>query len=153
MGHAHVDLVNAAGRRPFDQLVQHWNNGLAAFERETFLPEIFFVQKLLELLSLDKLLQQFLPGLDRKRHGIDKMLAHLLPDPGFLFRALYMSIFDADLTAIRFTQDVEDSSKRRSLFTVEPAGYEFTIEVPNRKAKVFKIKLRCQMRDHIKRVD
>ena len=46
-----------AGRGTFDQLIQHWNHRLASFKRETLLPEIFFVQKLLELFGFDKLLQ------------------------------------------------------------------------------------------------
>jgi hypothetical protein len=60
VGHSHVDLIDAARRSAFHQLVQHRNDGLASLEREPLLPEIFLVQKLFELLGLDKLFQKLL---------------------------------------------------------------------------------------------
>ena len=109
MGHAHVDLIDAACRRALDQLIEHRDDRLAALERKAFLSEIFFMQELLELLGLDQLLQQFFLGLGVERLGVDKLLADLRADPVFFFFALDMAIFDADLSAVRVAQDVEDS--------------------------------------------
>ena len=141
MGHAHVDLVDAACRRSLDQLVEHRDNGLAALKRKALLAEIFFVQKLLELFRLDQLLQQLLFGLDSQRLSIDELLADLLPDPGFLLVALNMAVFDTDLAAIGFAKNLEDTAKRGGFLAVQAAGNKFAVEVPNRQAKILEIQL------------
>src|ERR1044072_7656893 len=53
MRHAHRDVVNAAPRRAFDQLVEQRNDRLAAFERKAFLPEVLGVQETFELFRRD----------------------------------------------------------------------------------------------------
>ncbi len=64
-----------------------------------------------------------------------------------------MAVFDADLAAIRFAEDIEDTAQRRGLFAVQAAGDEFAVEVPDRQAEVFEIELRRMLRGHIERVD
>src|SRR5476651_2427363 len=100
MGHAHVNFINAASRGPLDKLIEHRNHRLAALKRKTFLSKIFLVQKLLGLLGLDQLLQELLFGLCGERLCINKLLANLTADPIFLFVALNVTIFDADLSAV-----------------------------------------------------
>src|ERR1035437_5796942 len=60
MGHTHVDFIHAASGCPLEQLIKHRDNSFTPFKREAFLPEIFFVKELFELLGLDQLLQKCL---------------------------------------------------------------------------------------------
>src|SRR3989442_1614725 len=105
MGHAHIYFIDAACRCTFNQLVEHRDDGLATLERETLLAEIFFVQKLFELLSLDQLLQQLFLYLCVERLHIDKLFADTLAYPIFLLLTLNVAILYADLSAICFAQN------------------------------------------------
>ena len=59
MRHAHVNFIDASDGSTLEQLVKHRNDRFATFERKAFLTQIFLMQKLLKLLGLDQLLQQF----------------------------------------------------------------------------------------------
>ena len=153
MGHTHIDLVDAASRSSLDKLVEHRDNGLAALKGKTFLAEVFFMQKLLELLGFDQFLKQFFLSFDGQRLRIDELLADLLPDPVFLLVALDMPVFDANLAAVSLSQNFKDPPQGGSLFAVQAARDEYAVEVPDREAKIFEIELGRVMRDHVERVD
>src|SRR5436190_22858553 len=140
MGHSHVDLVDTARGRTFDELVEHRDDGLAALERKSFLTEIFLMQKLFELLRFDQFFQQLDPNFGRQRLLVDELFAYLSADPFFFFLALNMTIFDTDLPAISLAQNVENSAEGRCLFAVKAAGNEFAVEVPNGQPEVFQLK-------------
>src|SRR3982750_2986779 len=130
MGHTHVNVVNAAARRALDQLVEHRDDRLAAFERESLLSEIFLVQELLELLGLDKLLQKLLSDRRIERHRVNKLLADALSAPFLFLFALNVPVLDTDLSRVGRPQDLKNAAKRGGLFPVQPSGDELAVEVP-----------------------
>src|SRR5258707_194099 len=122
MGHAEGNLVDAARRSAFDQLIQQRNDRLAAFERETLLPKIFCAQEALELLRRDQFPKQlFLDG-SGNRFGIHELPADALADPDLFFLALDMPIFDADFAAISALQNIENLAQGRAFRAAQAPG-------------------------------
>ena len=153
VSHSHVDLFYAACRGTLHQLIEHRDDGFTAFKRKSLLTQIFLVKELFELLCLDQLLQKLEPGFTRQRLGINKVLPHLGPDPILFDLALNVPVFNANLAAICLTKDIEDAAKRRGLFPVQPSRNKFSVEIPDRQAKLLEIEFRRVMGCHIQRVN
>ena len=64
MRHSHVELIDTALGRAFDQLVEHRDDSLATLEREALLSKIFFMKKLFKLFGLDQFLQELFSKFD-----------------------------------------------------------------------------------------
>src|SRR6476469_10369506 len=125
MGHANIDLVNAASGGTLHKLIEHRDNRFAALERKALLSEIFFVQELFELLGLDQFCQQVFFQFGRKRLGIYELLTYLAAYPVLFLLALNVSILDTNFAAICLSQYVEDASEGRRLFIVQTACNHF----------------------------
>jgi hypothetical protein len=54
MRHAHGDVVNAASRAAFDQLIEQRDDRLATFKRKSLLAEVLRMQKAFELFRRDQ---------------------------------------------------------------------------------------------------
>src|SRR5688572_1609836 len=64
-----------------------------------------------------------------------------------------MAVFNADLSAISFPKNIENTPQRRGLLAVQATGDKFAVEVPDGQAEVFEIELRRILRGHPERVD
>ena len=153
MGHTHINILNAPGPGPVDQLVKHRNYSFAALKREPLLAEVFLMQELFELFRFNQFLQQFDPDFFRKRRCIDELFTDLSSDPVLLGLALNMPVFGPDLSAVSLSENVEDPPQSSGFFTVQPARDKFAIKVPDRQAKVFEVKLSIVMSRHVERID
>ena len=70
--HSKIYFFDPIRRGNIDQLIEQRDDRFAALERKSFLTKILSVQKLLKLLSFNKLQQQLLLSLGLKRVVINK---------------------------------------------------------------------------------
>ena len=101
MCHAHGDRLDAELAGALDQLIEQRNDRLAAFDRESLLPEILGIQKPFELLSGNQFPQDAFLHFDIDRFGMDEFDANLLAQPKLFFLALNVTIFGRDFAAVR----------------------------------------------------
>src|SRR5712692_204760 len=139
--HAHGDVFDAEIAGALDQLIEQGNDRFASFDRKTLLSEELGIQKAFELFSGDQLPEDSFLDLDVDRFRMNELNSNLLAQPEFFFLALNVAILDADFTAVRALQNVQNLSQRRRLSPAQPAGDEQSIEIPNRKIIGFDVQL------------
>src|SRR5947208_6466368 len=101
MRHAHRDSLDAQFAGALNQLIEQRNDRLAAFDRKSFLTEELSIQEFLELLRRNQLPQNPFLDFEVDRFGINKLAADLFAQPKLFFLALNVTIFGADLAAVR----------------------------------------------------
>ncbi len=111
MGHADDDLADAELAAALDHLLERRHERLAAVQPEALGAGIFHVEKALEGLGLDQLVEDRLLALRGEAHLLVQPLDALL-DPAALLGVGDVHVFGADMLAIGPPQNVEDLAER-----------------------------------------
>ena len=136
---------------PMNQLIENRDDRFAAFDRKSFLSEIFRMQELLELLGRDQLLKQLFFDFGRNRFGV---AFDAVAYPLLLLFALNVAALGPDLAAVVSDQHPPDFAESRFFLAAEAVGEELAIQVPDREAVSFGFEFGVFVnRDHVERVD
>ncbi len=111
--------------------VHHRDDGLRAFEREPFLPNVFGLQERLERLGRIQLGQDVLLLRDSRLVVLD--LDPLL-QPLLLFGLEDVGVLHADVAAVRVAQQAEHLAQLLVLGAAEAVDLELAVQVPQRQA-------------------
>ena len=101
VGHRNRNLVDAATCRLAQDLIEKRNQGLAAFKRESLLPQIFGLQELFESLSVNQCRQN--AALLLGRRSFERSFNAFL-HPVALLRILDMHVFDTNRSNVGIVQ-------------------------------------------------
>ena len=112
MGHPDHRFDRAVFDRGVEEVVEHRNGRLGAFEREAFVADVLRVQELLERLGVVELHQDAALGGPVERLVIARRL-HPVLQPFLLDRFLDVHVLRPDFSAVRLAQRVEDVAQLR----------------------------------------
>src|SRR6266404_378579 len=152
--HSQLDVFDTQLASPLDQLIEQGNNCLAAFNRKAFLAQEFRVQKTFELLGGNQFPENALLHFDVNRSRLNELAPDLFAQPELFFFALNVTVFGADLAAVRALEEVEDFAQRSILSACQAAGKERTIEVPDGQVVGFDVQFGViKQRQCVQRID
>src|SRR6476659_6253999 len=128
MRHADDDLLQPELTAALDHLLERRHHRLAAVEPEPFRAGVFHIEKALEDLSLDQLLENRLLALRGEANGILGELDALL-NPGTLLGIGDMHVLGADMLTVAALQDFEHFAERAVLKATATAEIDLAIIV------------------------
>ncbi len=144
MRHADHDLVDPElGRAPDDRLERR-HRALAAVETEPLGAGELDVQKALEALGDDQLLEDLPLVLDARPQQVVRAL-HAGLNPGLLLGVLDVHELDADPRAVGLAQDLEDLPERRLLQAEDVVEEELALQIGVGKAVGLGVELRMML--------
>jgi hypothetical protein len=153
VGHPDDRFADPGVGRVVEDRIEHRHEGLAALEREALLADVGRVQELLERLGGAELLEDA-RLLGRGQRGRVARGLHPFLEPAADRQLLDVHELDADVTAVRVAEDVEDLAQRTRLAASgEGARGEALVEVPHGKAVERQLELVLVERGRAERIE
>ena len=140
MRHSHDDFLDALRAGTIDQFTHQGYQALAAFQRKTFLPDVFRMQVTLDTFCRGQALQQpyLLVGGDPR---VRLYTFETLLDPAFFLRRGHVHVFRTDGLAVGTVECNKDVIQRRLLRPDQRTGTEHGIEILFGKLVIAQVKL------------
>ena len=128
MRHADNHLLHAGSPTLLQKVIEHRDQSVTAFQRETRLPHVLGVEVFLERLGSSEPLEEVLL-VRRVVCGPAARGLQLFRHPPLLRDVGHIHVFDADRAAIGFLQRAEYLAQRRLCGPMQRSGFEHRIHV------------------------
>ena len=141
VGRSEHDLCDAGLHRSGEYAIEHRYQGLEPFKGEALVADVLGVKKTLERLGGVEHRERTALAGGVQPPGRVRALDPPL-DPRLLVRLLDEHVLDAERAAVRLAEDAQDLAQRGALVAADIEGVELPVEVPEREAVPFELKLR-----------
>ncbi len=152
VSHAHKYFLNLSFSNLLQHGMNHGNHGIRTFKREALMADILLVQKLFEGHRLVKLVQNSNLILLVKFRRVGRRL-HSLTQPFSLVKIKQVHEFGTYLAAVGIPEQLDDFTQRGGFIASESAAVKLTVQIPEGKPVVFKIKFGTVARFVAQRVE
>ena len=152
VGHAHHELLDAVGRREFDDRVEKGHQRFAPLQSESLLADVAGVEEVLECLRLGQGAEEPPSFLRRVRRPIANAL-HPLLQPAAPLPVLDVHVLGTDVPAVGLLEDLEDVAERGGVVQRENTGVEGLVQMFVRESEALQRQILGEGTLHAERIE